>query len=547
MVYTYVSTRADYDPAKMFLVCPPAAQAATEEAARCFAQSSGWQMLAEWESGVLVIPIVPGGWEVEDVTLPARLYDELRNSFATQNGRSLFGRGGKLWCWETMLYLVGYEDGAVFAGNCLAARPNRMAAAALVNGVPNDFSAAQQASDHWMVKNVSADYSATYGTLASCVWLLGTPMKQAQQAVEYFAAAAKAAKQEPVTLAGIPAQRRYNAEFPAQQVLVSESAPAPGLTLATAIYQGLFEHIIRWKDGPDGTLRFHPTRTEYYTGGEYRIGSVCHGTLDYPYGVRLPRGMSKAEAAGLPLVYSVHGRGEPAWMFCSKNGWDVLQDETRDFVLVVPDSPGNIWQLARDADAFAAMTQKICAEYALDTSRVYLTGFSNGGSITREVGTSRPELFAAISPWNGPVLPGSGLMADTAICPELTEKGFELPYWVCVGDNDGATAGCRMEEQLTPVLRANRCPAKVDKAEDGGYHPDAIRTGENFYTVQKGYTDGERLFTRLYQAADGTPRVGYTVMKNMPHGAIPDQSRAAWDFMKHFSRPQGSKAVVYQP
>lgn len=96
MVYTYVSTRADYDPAKMFLVCPPAAQAATKEAARRFAQSSGWQMLAEWESGVLVIPIAPGGWEVEDVTLPARLYDELRNSFATQNGRSLFGRGGKL-------------------------------------------------------------------------------------------------------------------------------------------------------------------------------------------------------------------------------------------------------------------------------------------------------------------------------------------------------------------------------------------------------------------------------------------------------------------
>ena len=232
-------------------------------------------------------------------------------------------------------------------------------------------------------------------------------------------------------------------------MLLSEKVPVYGLTLTCAIYSGLFEHVIRWKDGPDGTLRFHPTRTEYYGDGEYQISSVCIATLDYPYGVRLPKGMTKAEATGLPLVYSVHGRGEPAWMFCAKNGWDVLQDETRDFVLVVPDSPGNIWQLERDADAFAAMTEKICAEYALDRSRVYLTGFSNGGSITREVGTTHPDWFAAISPWNGPVLPGGGLMANTAIAPTLAESGCELPYWVCVGDSDGATAGRSMEEQLT--------------------------------------------------------------------------------------------------
>ena len=148
---------------------------------------------------------------------------------------------------------------------------------------------------------------------------------------------------------------------------------------------------------------------------------------------------------------------------------------------------------------------------------------------------------------NGPVLPGGGLMADTAIAPALAESGCELPYWVCVGDSDGATAGRSMEEQLTPILRVNGCPAAPDAAQDGGYRPDALRTAENYYTPEKGYTDGERLCTRIYQASDGTPRIGYTVMKNMPHGAIPDQSRAAWDFIRHFSRPQGSKAVVYKP
>ena len=34
-------------------------------------------------------------------------------------------------------------------------------------------------------------------------------------------------------------------------------------------------------------------------------------------------------------------------------------------------------------------------------------------------------------------------------------------------------------------------------------------------------------------------------MKNMPHGAIPEQSRAAWEFLRHFRRPAGSRQVEY--
>lgn len=547
MFYSYVSTRADYDPAKLFLVCPPAADAADERAAAAFAESSGWQALAEWEGGILLIPLAPNGWQAEYSNLPARLYDSQRNSFSTRNGRSLFARGGKLWCWETMIYIVGYGDGAVFAGNCVAAHPNRFAAAALVNGVPDDYSHAEEATDHWMVAKVSEDYHKQKKEIASCIWMLETSLDKTRQAVNYFGAAAEIDCKEGTVLCGIPVQRWYNRRYPAQQVLVSEQLSLSGLVLANAIYKGLFEKIIRWKDGPDGTLRYHPTRTEYYGNGEYQIGTVCVNMLDYPYGVRLPKGMTTEEAVGLPLVYSVHGRGEPAWMFCAKNGWDTLQDETRAFVLAVPDSPGNIWNLDRDAEAFAAMTEKICADYQLDRARVYLTGFSNGGSITREVGTARPELFAAISPWNGPVLPGGGLMADTAIRPELQEQGYAMPYWVCVGDSDGATSGRSMEEQLTPMLQANKCISQQNTAEDGGWHPDIVYTGENYYTVESGYTEGERLFTRIYTTADGTPRVGYTVVKNMPHGAIPDESRAAWEFLRHFSRPQGSKEVVYQP
>lgn len=110
--------------------------------------------------------------------------------------------------------------------------------------------------------------------------------------------------------------------------------------------------------------------------------------LEYACSLHFPDGCPADRVKGLPILFSVHGRGEPVWLFAEKNGWDVLADETRAFVLVCPDSPGNIWQLERDGQVFGAMIDRLCADYGLDRTRVYLTGFSNGGAITREVGTA---------------------------------------------------------------------------------------------------------------------------------------------------------------
>jgi predicted esterase len=48
--------------------------------------------------------------------------------------------------------LVGYEQGAAFAGNVTIAHPNRFAGVALVNGVPRDYAAG---SSPWTVKQES--------------------------------------------------------------------------------------------------------------------------------------------------------------------------------------------------------------------------------------------------------------------------------------------------------------------------------------------------------------------------------------------------------
>lgn len=128
-LYCHISTKAGFDPVKTLYVCAPGADAASYEAAARFAQASGWREIAEQDGAVLVLPIVPHGWRAEDAGLLMEIYRGTRGSFPTQSGKSLYGRGGYLWCWETLIYAVGYEDGASFLGDASAACPSFFAAA----------------------------------------------------------------------------------------------------------------------------------------------------------------------------------------------------------------------------------------------------------------------------------------------------------------------------------------------------------------------------------------------------------------------------------
>lgn len=532
-IYTYVSNRADYDPVKTIFICAPSQKVQNYEDAEQFATEHGWKELAEYEKAVLIIPIVSEGWKKESHTLLFDIYQETKNSFLSKNGRSLIGREGKLWCWETLIYVAGYEDGAVFAGNCVIEHPNLFAAAALLGGAPTDYEIGEKDSDHWLVPRVSDDYKRKNKQIPSCIWLIGADQKAQIKAKEYFTNPYQEYKQKnSISLGKMNAVCYYNKKNCAEQFLVTEKIIEDNREITRTIWQEFFNKIIRWKDGPDGTLKMHPDYNTYYRGKSFHQHSVTVGGLDYPFGVHLPDGMTKEEVKDLPVVFTVHGRGEPAWLFCTKNGWDRLSDETKEFIVVVPDSPGNIWKLDRDGIAFEEMIKKLEQIYQINTERVYLTGFSNGGSIAREVGTTYPQLFAAIAPYNAP---GSvpGITIPTLIAPKLMESDYELPYWMYIGDRDPVTDSDNVKEQIEKMCKVNHC-SKI---------PAEIRTKENFYTPENGFQQGERFTTEIYSNEKGIAMIGSTVMKNMPHGAITEQSLATWEFMKHFHRPHGSKKV----
>jgi len=200
--------------------------------------------------------------------------------------------------------------------------------------------------------------------------------------------------------------------------------------------------------------------------------------------------------------------------------------------VLTPGSPGNLWVLERDGAALRALVEQTVARFGLDPARVYVTGFSNGAIMTLQMATTHPDVFAACSPWNSPgeaACVASGLGAYV-VRPGFGAAGVEMPAWIAYGDSD-AKASVACETGLAELTAANGCAGAGEALGAGAYR------------AEDGYAEGERLATTCWRTAAGSARVALTVMRDMPHGAIPDEARAAWEFMSRFSRPEKSVTV----
>lgn len=514
--YSRVSTKACCDPVKTVFICAPQADAVDEAHLEQFAQRSGWKDALEEDGALLIMPVCED-WTKASDDLLMEIYQNDRNSFRAPGGKAIPGRNGIVWTWETLICLVGYEKGADYAGQVLIKHPNMFAGTALINGGPHDFSAGGLPSDHWLTARPSADYSVHNRDIPSAVRFYGTYDGQTE-AVSYFQTINQKRKQTAARIELLP-------------------VPEDADKIACDTLHQFFNHIIRWKNSPDGTLGSLSGKYDFYHGTLYRHHDLTVNGRCYPYAVHLPKGKTPEQLQNIPVVLSIHGRGEPAWLFAEKNGWNELADETGEFIVVYPDSPENIWSISRDRDSIPAMIEDLSSRYSINRSRIYLTGFSNGAVFTCQQMTTFPQLFAAASPWNGPSIDAcrkmdAALMGSYYFAPDFLSSGYEMPVWLCVGDND-TKAGIDRSEELALYLQADHC----DKESETEWN------GSNYYTEENGYFDGDRFDTRLYQNSAGVPMVGFTVMKDMPHGAVKEESKAAWAFMKRFNRPNASKKV----
>ncbi|WP_165828880.1 dienelactone hydrolase family protein [Caulobacter radicis] len=207
------------------------------------------------------------------------------------------------------------------------------------------------------------------------------------------------------------------------------AAPAPRLAVETRSY---------------ATTPLTPTPSDLPP-----VEAFADASFTAPNGVRLPyRLLSPATKEKLPLVVMLHGSGavghdNKAQMGPFVRSW-ARPGTAKAFpaFVLAPQAPVRTANYAKGADrllasrpgtslpAILALIDELSARLPIDTDRIYLVGFSMGGSAAMNAAALEPGKFAAVAAFSG-VPPERALAVKVAPTPVMIvhgDKDRENPY-----------------------------------------------------------------------------------------------------------------------
>jgi len=167
------------------------------------------------------------------------------------------------------------------------------------------------------------------------------------------------------------------------------------------------------------------------TARQFQFKKTLDVKVDYL--LFLPKGYDAKAEKRWPLILFLHGAGERG-----TNIWKVATHGPAKqaaahpdfpFIIVSPQCPERqIWS----SDVLLGLLDEITGKYAVDTSRVYLTGLSMGGYGTWDLGLTHPEKFAAIVP-----ICGGGQRISVLLSSRDREAALKtLSVWAFHGGKD---------------------------------------------------------------------------------------------------------------
>jgi polyhydroxybutyrate depolymerase len=138
---------------------------------------------------------------------------------------------------------------------------------------------------------------------------------------------------------------------------------------------------------------------------------LSYGGLARTYRVHIPPGYDGSKP--VPLVLAFHGKGGTDATVEKRLGFDPVADR-HNFIVAYPQGVNDYWNDGRPAPRFPnaeqiddvgfvseLISKCLTVEFRIDPSRIYATGFSNGGFFTQRLGWELSDKLAAIAPVAG--------------------------------------------------------------------------------------------------------------------------------------------------
>ena len=178
---------------------------------------------------------------------------------------------------------------------------------------------------------------------------------------------------------------------------------------------------------------------------EQQLRKEITKTVEIRYLLQLPKGYGENKDQKWPLLLFLHGAGERGNDInkVKVHGPPKLIEQGKEmpFIVVSPQCPSESWW-TEQLDTLTALLDEIQSKYAVDSSRVYLTGLSMGGFGSWALGCRHPERFAAVVPICGG---GDWFRA---------ERLRSVPVWAFHGAKDNVVPLRESEEMVNALKRA---------------------------------------------------------------------------------------------
>lgn len=183
-------------------------------------------------------------------------------------------------------------------------------------------------------------------------------------------------------------------------------------------------------DQPTGKTTNQPCAPPSAHHSKEKPGTTLRGMTtspftNSPYLIRVPPDYRGDEP--FPLIVYLSGGGGLAFDGALTAGEAVNRS---GYLVVYPNAGGDMWWGKKPSDMVHALLLEILRTYNVDTNRVYLAGFSNGGTGTLELGSRWPDRFAAIAS-----LMGAGMNSPSGARLPLRNL-LDVPVLFVHGDSD---------------------------------------------------------------------------------------------------------------
>lgn len=288
------------------------------------------------------------------------------------------------------------------------------------------------------------------------------------------------------------------------------------------------------------------THHGYGAGSSYQhIAETVPGALEVPYTtedgetgfVYAADEVLNHPEHKVPLVLAMCGTGQDTRRDAQDMGW-VKKAQEEGFIVLAPDY--NDAFTYSETDTIASAVEYIIQNYPVDRTRVYSTGFSNGGALSVALCRDYPQLFAGIAAF--------GWMVDMPD-KDGVYAAYDMPFQLIQGTKEftvqtdsGAMAVMRDEQQALRALFLMNEMIEENAEPDytaipyWGYAPDKISTAE---------PDGrEWQFNDYYK--DGYPGAfaQLVLIEGAEHTPNQYEAEAAWEFLKQYVRDEDGRIIA---